>query len=130
MLGFPWETRDDITQTVGFAVGLKQASLADANFFTVKVYPGTQLASRLARASDPGIDLTDGWSVHDSSATRNPLVAAKLRRFNDIARYQLHPNLDSLAVRALARNAWEIFFSNAQETDVEYLLWDGIAWQD
>lgn len=129
MLGFPWEARDDITGTVRFAVALKQASLTDANFFTVKAYPGTQLASRLARTSDPGIDLTEGWSVHDSAATRNPRVAAKLRRFNDIARYQIHPHLDSLSVRALARKAWEIFFSDAQEADVERLLWDGIAWQ-
>jgi len=131
MIGFPWETQDDITRTVQFAVRLKRYGLCDANFFTVKAYPGTTFTSRLRRTSGiEGVDITEAWSVHDASSSTNPQVAAKLRRFNDIARYSLHPHLDSLSVRALARRAWEIFFSDSDEADVRDRIWEGVHWQE
>jgi radical SAM superfamily enzyme YgiQ (UPF0313 family) len=129
IIGFPWETREDITETVKFALGLRDHMLADANFFTAKAYPGTTFATRLLRGHGGESDLTEAWSVHDADSTRNPLAAAKLSRFNDISRYSLHPHLDSLSVRALARRAWELFFSEANAADVGELLWEGISWQ-
>jgi anaerobic magnesium-protoporphyrin IX monomethyl ester cyclase len=130
MLGFPWESKEDITATVEFAIAMKDAGLADVNFFTVKVYPGTTFAGRLMRQSPPDTDLTEAWSVHDADLTKDPRVAAKLRRFNDIARHSLHPHLDSLSVRALARRAWEIFFGDVREGEVAGCLWDGVAWRE
>lgn len=129
MIGFPWETREDITDTVRFALRLREHMLTDANFFTAKAYPGTTFTSRLLRSRADDQDLTEAWSVHDSTFTRNSRVAAKLRRFNDISRYSLHPHLDSLSLRAVARRAWELFFSEASAADVGELLWEGISWQ-
>ena len=132
MIGFPRETRADISSTVRFALRLRDAGLPDANFFTVKVYPGTTFAARMARhnlsGSGAGTDLTESWSVHDAFKTADRRVAAKLRRFNDIALYPVNEHLDSLSVRILARRAWELFFGDFTEADVEHFLWEGITW--
>jgi anaerobic magnesium-protoporphyrin IX monomethyl ester cyclase len=129
MLGFPWETKEDMTRSVRFAIALKDYGLSDANFFTVKVYPGTTFAGKVMRATGTSVDLTEAWSVHDADLTKNTRVAAKLRRFNDISRYPLNPHMDSLSIRALARRSWELFFSDAREEEIENLLWEGIEWK-
>ena len=134
MLGFPWETREDVTETVKFAVWLKSHSLEDANIFIDQVNPGTQLFKEFRwRATSAEIEeseLYDAWAVYDWHGTRNPRVAAKLRRFNDIPRMSMHPYLDSMALRQLARNAYEIFFGDLAVDAVDERLWVGVAWQE
>ncbi len=118
MIGFPWEEKNDITETVQFAVSLKDYALTDANFFVVKVYPGTPFSDDVRQIqSERG--LSDGqvynaWSVYDWYTTKNPKVAAKLKRFNDIPEISMHPHCDSLSLRKLVRNAYEIFFGERQ----------------
>lgn len=133
MIGFPWESREHINATVRFALSLKQHSLQDANFFSVKAYPGTSLYTQLTKHTTPSneeIRWADAWSVYDWDSTDNPKAAAKLRRFNDISRPSLHPHLSSLAIRRLTRNAWELFFSDAGVKDVEEHLWRGVSWEE
>jgi anaerobic magnesium-protoporphyrin IX monomethyl ester cyclase len=134
MIGFPWETRADITATVEFAVRLKDQALTDANFFVVKVYPGTPFHHDLGRVQAE-LNLTDSefinlWSVHDWHMTRNQRVSAKLRRFNDIPVVSLHSHLDSLSLRRLVRNAYEIFFSDVRVDEVQQRLWIGVGWEE
>jgi hypothetical protein len=133
MIGFHWESRDDILDTVRLSVFLKAYGLTDANFFVVKTYPGTPMHYGIHRLqAEGGISdarVYDVWSVFDWDSTKNPKVAAKLRRFNDIPRHSMHPHLDSLSLRRLVRNAYEIFFSTVPLEDVENSLWTGVAWQ-
>lgn len=135
MIGFPWEEQSDITETIKFAVMLKQYLLSDANFFTVKVYPGTPFFTDVYELGDNGLvpvdkRIYDSWSVFDWFKTRNKKVAAKLRRSNDIPEISIHPHLDSLALRQLVRNAYEIFFGECTLQKVEQHLWLGVKWQD
>ena len=133
MIGFNWETQQDITDTVSMAVYLKHFGLADVNFFVVKTYPGTPLHAGLVRLqvkqgmSDSQV--YDAWSVQDWLSVQNPKVRAKLRRFNDIPVISMHPVLDSLSLRRLARNAYEIFFSDADLGSVPDRLWRNVAWE-
>jgi anaerobic magnesium-protoporphyrin IX monomethyl ester cyclase len=134
MIGFPREEKEDITETVRFAVSLKSRELRDANFFVVKVYPGTVFHATEAKdiARQQGFseqEMYSSWSVYDWHSTRNPKVAAKLRRFNDIPRISAHPNLGNLALRQLVRNAYEIFFSDLTTDDVDDHLWRGVHWE-
>lgn len=134
MVGFPWEEREDITASVEFAVSLKKHGLLDANFFVVKRYPGTcldrSLAGSTGASSGAATDEShryNVWSVYDWHTTGNPKVAAKLRRFNDVPEISLHPRLDSLTLRRLVRNAWEIFFGDCPVSEVDNLLWRGVS---
>ncbi|MFL5542006.1 MAG: B12-binding domain-containing radical SAM protein, partial [Longimicrobiaceae bacterium] len=132
MLGFPWEERDDLTETVRFAVGLKEYSLDDVNFFVVKVYPGTPFQADVQHLmAERGLreeEVYDAWSVYDWYGEPHPRVRAKLMRFNDIPRVSLHPHLDALALRRLARNAYALFFGGHGVESVEERLWDGVPW--
>jgi radical SAM superfamily enzyme YgiQ (UPF0313 family)/tetratricopeptide (TPR) repeat protein len=131
MIGFHWEDRADISETVKLAVRLKAYSLTDANFFVVKIYPQTPLHSAIhSLQASKGLSdrqIYDAWSVHDWESVSNPKVAAKLRRFNDIPRISMHPCLDNLSLRRVVRNAYEIFFSDVSDVDVDKHLWSGVA---
>ena len=132
MIGFPWENQNDIVNTVKFAVYLKEFSLSDVNFFVVKIYPGTHLYRDVIKNSknrpfDIINRIYNSWSVFDWFDTKNKKVAAKLMRFNDIPEISPHPFLDSLELRRVTRNAYEIFFSNSDEQKVEEYLWNGIC---
>jgi hypothetical protein len=109
--------------------------LTDANFFAVKVYPGTpfhqQVLQRFAAAPQEIQErIYNAWSVFDWFQTKNEKVATKLMRFNDIPEVSTHPNLDSLALRQLVRNAYELFFSDSKPEEVVERLWEGVAWRE
>ena len=133
MIGFNWESQRDIEDTVVLAVYLKEFGLRDANFFVVKTYPGTPLHSGVRRVqASRGLtdsQVYDVWSLYDWHSSANPKVRAKLQRFNDVPVISMHPNLDSLALRRLVKNAYETFFSSASVTDVASRLWTGVAWE-
>ncbi len=143
IFGYPWEGKSDISTTMRFARLLKQQyGLEDANFFVLKVYPGTKLekdvGTLVAQTSLRDADIYDVWSVYDWEETKdsrlgkkaNDQVKAKLRRFNDIPRVAIHPHLSSLALRQLVRNAYEIFFGDVPEERLEEWLWTGVAWKN
>jgi len=135
MIGLPWEDRNDIEETVKFAVFLKSFGLTDANFFPAKLFPGTEMYDEVLRMyADRPASVKNGfcnsWIIKDWSHITNRQVKSKLRRFNDIPEVSVHRYLDSLSLRRLARNAYEIFFSDCNENDVEKLLWKGVVWED
>jgi radical SAM superfamily enzyme YgiQ (UPF0313 family) len=137
IVGFPWEEKEDILATARFAVWLRDTcKLPDANFFELKIYPGTLLSEGIVRYFDDWLrrglhptDFYDSWSIHDCDTASNEQAAAKLRRFNDVPRVPIHPHLSSLSLRRLVRNAYEIFFGGVVEADVEARLWHGVAWK-
>ena len=114
---------------------LKSYTLKDANFFTVKIYPGTTFHKNINVSANTTYLETENkaynsWSVFDWFNVKNKKVAAKLKRFNDIPEISSHPNLSSLELRKLVKNAYHIFFSNISESEIEKCLWEGVLWED
>ncbi len=131
IIGFPWEAERDITESVMFAVQLKEYGLADVNFFAAKVYPGSEhygaeMRARRDAADIQGIKLYDMWSIPDWQRSSQPKVAAKLRRFNDLPYISLHPRFDCLSIRQIITNAYEVFFGPYGPEEVSERLWQGI----
>lgn len=130
-IGYAWETQDDILATVQLANELWTYGLRDANFFPVKLYPGTPLDLELRQRLQNGCvdQLYDVAQFFDWNEGEDPRVAAKLRRFNDGPQIPLNPHLDSVGIRRLVRNCYSIFFSERRSESIESRLWEGVSWR-
>ena len=95
MLGFPGETREEMSQTVSFAL---ESRLMRAWFFTVVVYPRTGLFD-LAREEYPDFDFSDCnffnlryWSETTFYANVTGIDLFKIQR-NAYRRFYLRPHI-------------------------------------
>jgi magnesium-protoporphyrin IX monomethyl ester (oxidative) cyclase len=139
MIGFPDETKQQIEETVRFAVSLKLQGLRDVNFFVVKIYPSTGLCKTvLKKSTNNSKRIYDTWNINDWLSIKMhdknidyDKVRAKLRRFNDIPVQSVNQNFNSQQLRNVVRNAYGIFFCNngvkpITDKELSKRLWQGI----
>jgi len=105
MLGFPEETWAQLTDTINYAVELKNSGLKDIAFFPVMPFPGTEISKVTGRTVFQGA-VIDDVDVEESGPT---FAGYRLRKYSAKPEISLNANFSPETLRLLVKFAYQHF---------------------
>lgn len=103
MLGFPEESYKQITDTINYAVELKQCGLNDLAFFNVMPFPGTDLSAKT------GKETLQGAVIDNVDRTDRTYSGTRLRKYSAKPEISLNTNFTPEELRLLVKFAYNHF---------------------
>jgi radical SAM superfamily enzyme YgiQ (UPF0313 family) len=113
MLGFPDESYAQMTDSINYAISLKNIGMNDVAFFPVMPFPGTEIAEITNKTVYQGA-VIDEMDVYEKSFS-----ASKLRKYSAKPEISLNNLFDPNQLRMLVKYSYQRFQSGAKVTDLE-----------
>lgn len=103
MLGFPEESYAQISDTINYAIGLKEKGLDDVAFFPVMPFPGTDIAKMTGKV------VFQGAIINDIDIYERSFAAHRMRKYSAKPEISLNSKFTPEDLRFLVKFAYQRF---------------------
>jgi radical SAM superfamily enzyme YgiQ (UPF0313 family) len=124
MLGFPGESLSQMTDTINYAIALKDRGLKDVAFFPVMPFPGTEIARKTGKT------VFQGAVIDQIDLGERSYAASRLRKYSAKPEVSLNEHLSPDELRLLVKFAYQRFELRVPVVDLASAFADFVAMEE